>query len=218
MNKVEVLKKLMELGEAFTVREAKEKLGIGDKIQIYTVTPNPGQPPVVDNFLLASLVVKPSDHSLLERPQLLRTHGADSADNVHPDPQKERIPGRISIGGQRFRVVTVRPHKFFGLSTIRIGGRNVDITDSEKTLIDCLDKPQYCGGISEVMKALRNSVFGRKTLLEYAERMRNRAILKRLGFLSERLGLGLEGENKNTRKEPQKLFSAGPNHTPEGPF
>ncbi|NJE10945.1 hypothetical protein [Thermococcus sp. MAR1] len=86
------------------------------------------------------------------------------------------------------------------LNAPMVGGRNVSITNPEKTLVDCLDKPQHCGGIIEVMKALRNGSFNRETLLEYAKRMRSVAVLKKPGFLSEKLGLGLEGEIKIPEK------------------
>ncbi|WP_148882910.1 type IV toxin-antitoxin system AbiEi family antitoxin domain-containing protein [Thermococcus aciditolerans] len=237
MNKVEVLRKLMELGEAFTVMEAREKLGLSDKLLnyylqeltkegflkriyrgVYAVTPNPAQPPVVDDFLLASLIVKPSAvaywsalnyYGLTE--QIPRTTFIQT-------PKKRGYPGRISIGGRRFRVVTVRPHKFFGLTTIRRGGRNVSITDPEKTLIDCLDKPQYCGGIIEVMKALRNGAFDKETLLAYAERMGSTTVLKRLGFLSERLGLDLEEEIKIPEKNLRSFSLLDPTMPPDGRF
>ncbi len=53
--------------------------------------------------------------------------------------------------------------------------------------------PEYCGGIAEVAKALvmageeRDVDFDRLT--DYALRMQNGALLKRLGYLAEQLGL-----------------------------
>lgn len=237
MNKGEVLRKLMELGEAFTVREAKNKLMIDDRLLnyylreltregflkrlargIYAVTPNPGQLPVVDDFLLASLIVKPSAIAYWSALNYYGLTEQIPGTTFIQTPKKSGHPGEINIGGQRFRVVTVRPHKFFGLGTIKIGGRNVSITDPEKTLIDCLDKPQYCGGIIEVMKALRNGSFDRETLLEYAERMSNMAVLKRLGFLSEKLGLGLEKEIKIPEKSKKSFPLLDPAMSPKGRF
>lgn len=237
MNKMEVLRKLTELGEAFTVKEARNKLKIDDRLLnyylreltkegflrrlargIYAVTPNPNQPPAVDDFLLASLIVKPSAiaywsalnyYGLTE--QIPRTTFIQT-------PKKSGRSGEISIGGRRFRVITVRPHKFFGLNTVRIGGRDVSITSPEKTLIDCLDKPQHCGGIIEVMKALRNGTFDRETLLAYAGQMRNAAVLKRLGFLSEKLGLGLERGIRIPKKSLRSFPLLDPTMPPEGRF
>ncbi len=237
MNRGEVLRKLMELGEVFTVREAKNKLMIDDRLLnyylreltregflkrlargIYAVTPNPGQLPAVDDFLLASLIVKPSAIAYWSALNYYGLTEQIPGITFIQTPRKGGYSGEISIGGRRFRVVTVRPHKFFGLNTIRISGRNVSITDPEKTLIDCLDKPQYCGGIIEVMKALKNGSFDKETLLEYAEQMRNVAVLKRLGFLSEKLGLGLEKEIKIPEKSKKSFPLLDPTMPPEGRF
>ena len=237
MNKVEVLRRLMELGDAFTVEEAGEKLGISGKLLnyylgeltgdgflrriargIYVITPNPNQPPVVDDFLIASLLIKPSAIAYWSALNYYGLTEQIPGTTFIQTPRKGGYSGEISIGGRRFRVVTVRPHKFFGLDTIKIDGRNVSITDPEKTLIDCLDKPQHCGGIIEVMKALRNGTFDRETLLKYAERMRNTAVLKRLGFLSEKLGLGLEEEIKIPEKSKGSFPLLDPTMPSKGRF
>ena len=59
-------------------------------------------------------------------------------------------------------------------------------------LIDCLDHPELCGGTVEVAKGLWH---GRdeadwEQLADYAGRMGNGAIVKRLGYLLEALGVG----------------------------
>jgi predicted transcriptional regulator of viral defense system len=66
----------------------------------------------------------------------------------------------------------------------------VNISEPEKTIVDCLDRLRYCGGISEVAKALW---YGRDELdftkmAEYSRRNGNRATSQRLGYLIEMLG------------------------------
>ena len=59
----------------------------------------------------------------------------------------------------------------------------------EKTFIDCLFKPDYAGGIVEIARAIytsKNKIEFNK-LLEYAERFKSQAVIKRLGFLLETL-------------------------------
>ena len=67
------------------------------------------------------------------------------------------------------------------------------IADLEKGLVDSLDHPEHCGGIGEVAKALATAweehEVNLERLTEYALRMRNRAIFKRLGYLVEHLSL-----------------------------
>ena len=101
----------------------------------------------------------------------------------------------VTIAGVRYIFVTLRPYKLFGQRRIWIEGHPVTIADLEKSLVDALDHPEHCGGISEVAKALTMAVTEQdadlKRLTNYAHRMRNRAIFKRLGYLAERLSLSV---------------------------
>jgi predicted transcriptional regulator of viral defense system len=88
--------------------------------------------------------------------------------------------------------VSVRPKKFFGISTDWINEQPFSITDKEKTIIDGLDLPKYMGGVGEIAKALAQSwnELNEEKLREYAVKVGNTAVGKRLGFLMEALGLG----------------------------
>jgi predicted transcriptional regulator of viral defense system len=89
-----------------------------------------------------------------------------------------------------FRFVTISRHKFFGWKMEKFGGKNFRISDKEKTIVDSLDLPEYAGGIPEVAKGLYSELdWGR--LVEYANRLSNSAVHKRLGFLSECLNIRL---------------------------
>lgn len=54
-----------------------------------------------------------------------------------------------------------------------------------------MDHPEYCGGIIEAAKGLweGREELNPEKIFNYAERMGNAAIFKRLGFLSELLGI-----------------------------
>jgi predicted transcriptional regulator of viral defense system len=67
-------------------------------------------------------------------------------------------------------------------------------SDLEKTIIDCIFKPDYAGGIVEVARALYISRDKIKynTLLEYAKKFDSQAVIKRLGFLLEMLDINTE--------------------------
>lgn len=99
----------------------------------------------------------------------------------------------ITLLGITYTFVTLRPHKLFGAQTVWIEGQAVAIADLEKSVVDALDHPEYCGGITEVAKALAAALEERGAdparLTEVALRMQNGALLKRLGYLAERLSL-----------------------------
>ncbi len=100
--------------------------------------------------------------------------------------------GRRTSLGFAFKIVSQRKSKFFGLQKSWIDERSFTVTDPEKTIIDGLDLPANVGGISIIIDALRNhwDQFSERRLLEYAGRIGNSTVSKRLGFLMEALGVG----------------------------
>jgi predicted transcriptional regulator of viral defense system len=89
----------------------------------------------------------------------------------------------------RIRFISLIKRKFFGFEKESVSNTIINISDKEKTLADCLDHPEYCGGISEIAKSLWNAKdeISTEKLVDYSLRMGNSAILKRLGFLLELL-------------------------------
>jgi predicted transcriptional regulator of viral defense system len=66
-----------------------------------------------------------------------------------------------------------------------VGNQKVAVAEKEKTIVDCLDQPRYAGEIVEIAKGLWNGrdTFDYSKMLEYALKMRNGTIIKRLGYL-----------------------------------
>jgi len=113
----------------------------------------------------------------------------------------------VDIKGVQFRFIRLRPNRFFGFEEQWVGDEKISVADREKTIVDCLDQPRYCGEIVEAAKGLWN---GRKELdfdklFTYAQRMGNGAIIKRLGYLMDILGMQKAGY----RKKQQKLITSG---------
>lgn len=94
--------------------------------------------------------------------------------------------------GITFQIISVQPKKFFGIQKDWINEQPFSITDKEKTIIDGLDLPKYVGGVGEIAKALAQSwdELNEAKLREYAVKIGNTAVGKRLGFLMEAMGLG----------------------------
>lgn len=65
----------------------------------------------------------------------------------------------------------------------------IQCSDLEKTLVDCLFKPAYAGGVTEIVKAIHKSKdkIDYNKLYDYAVQFKSQAIIKRLGFLLELL-------------------------------
>lgn len=95
----------------------------------------------------------------------------------------------IKVFGINYKIVRIKEAKFFGIRREWIEETQINITDKEKTIVDCLDKPQYCGGIIEVAKALKNGSFDKDRLEVYANKIGNSGVIRRLGFLCDFLGI-----------------------------
>jgi len=104
-----------------------------------------------------------------------------------------------NVFGVQYQIVKIKKEKMFGIRKEWIEETQINITDKEKTMIDCLDKPQFCGGVIEVAKALKNNKFDRKKLENYTQRIGNSGVLRRLGYLCELLNIKIKLPKLNTR-------------------
>lgn len=100
--------------------------------------------------------------------------------------KKNRSP---NVLGMQFQIVRVKRQRFFGTHRFHVGESVVETTDREKTIIDCLDRPDLSGGVPEVAKALQegDGEFDWKRTTGYLRRFGSGAVAKRLGFLAETL-------------------------------
>jgi len=147
--------------------------------------------PQLHEFILAMELVSPAaiaywsalnHHGMTE--QLPRTVFVATNHPVRRPPKE--------VLGIPFKVVSLRPTKFFGVVEDWVDEQSFSITDKEKTIIDGLDLPKYVGGVGEIAKALRAAwkELDEDRLRGYAEKIGNSAVAKRLGYLMETLALG----------------------------
>lgn len=104
---------------------------------------------------------------------------------------------RPTFIGAAFWISSVAPEKMFGLKTVWRGAVKIRVSDRSRTMVDMLSDPQLGGGTRAVQDVLRNYLASDAKnlalLLQYAERLSNGAVFKRLGFLLE-TGASQEGE------------------------
>jgi predicted transcriptional regulator of viral defense system len=101
---------------------------------------------------------------------------------------------RPNIKGTPFLLRTAQPDTLFGLKPVWHGKTRIEVSDPTRTILDMLSDPLLGGGITSVADILRNYLHSDKKdlplLLNYAERLGNGAVYKRLGYLLERLAPG----------------------------
>lgn len=100
----------------------------------------------------------------------------------------------LKVHGINYKFITIKKSKFFGTTNHFIDNHKIIISNKTKTIVDALDHPEYCGGVSEVAKCLWNArkdlSFGE--IIKYAKDMDNATIIKRLGYLIDILGFEIE--------------------------
>ena len=140
-----------------------------------------------DPFLVAKALAGSKDYYL--------SHG--TAMEIHQMVTQPRLVVYVTtpkpirprtIGGTEFKFIRCRRRDLFGIVPHLVTKQEtVQVSDLERTVIDGLRHPEYCGGLTEVAKGLwiqRERVRMPK-LVEYALRLGVGAVIRRLGFLLE---------------------------------
>lgn len=115
-------------------------------------------------------------HGMMTQPQLVITVST-------PKPRRS-----LTALGVQFRFIRCQRRHLFGLTEHwATKQEKVRVSDPERTIIDGLKQPEYCGGVTEVAKGLwmRRQDLKVQTLVGYAKRIRVGAVVRRLGFLLE---------------------------------
>jgi len=155
----------------------------------------------------------------LPRSVFVLTTTAASAPRVR-GAQGRAFTGRgYPVGQTVYQFIQVKPERFFGTERLWIGESQVAITDPERTLLDGLSRPQYCGDFAEVLHAFE--AWGDRLrldrIIDYAPRL-GTAVAKRLGWVLENQGMDTAHLGLLERlpiKGYRKLDPTGPR---QGPF
>ena len=130
---------------------------------------------------------------------------------------KKRANG-YRVGDTVYQFVQVKPERYFGTQEVWVGETRVTITDPERTLLDGLSTPEYCGDLAEVFHAfqVRGDALNVDRIIEYALKL-DVATAKRLGWVLEQQGGNvstLERLASLPIKGYRRLDSSGPQKGP----
>jgi len=97
------------------------------------------------------------------------------------------------IQGTEFRFVRCKVNDLFGITEIWIDkNEKVFVSDLERTFLDGLKQPVYCGGFSEVAKgfSIKHDAIDPQKIIDYAIKLNVGAVIRRLGYLMELYQIG----------------------------
>ncbi len=99
----------------------------------------------------------------------------------------------IEVQSTPFRLRSMAVEKQFGTTTVWRGKTRVPVSNATRSIVDVLADPSMGGGIRHVAEMLATYIAGEhrddKLLVQYAERLGNRTVFKRLGYLLEALDI-----------------------------
>jgi len=87
----------------------------------------------------------------------------------------------------QYRFVRMRPDWFFGSQEMRRRGETLLVSDPERTVIDCVSRPDLSGGlggVAQIVARSKDRLVWRR-LSAHLERLGNRSLALRIGFLLE---------------------------------
>ncbi|WP_150112105.1 type IV toxin-antitoxin system AbiEi family antitoxin domain-containing protein [Desulfonatronovibrio hydrogenovorans] len=111
--------------------------------------------------------------------------------------------------GTEYHFVRCRPEHFFGIEKHwATKTDSVQVSDPERTIIDCLKLPQHCGGLSETAKGLwiKKQELDLDRLIGYAVKVDVGAVIRRLGFLLEIFQMASDSHISNLQQHLSKSY------------
>jgi len=123
---------------------------------------------------------------------VLTTTGVSIPRLIGAKRKERRSDKGYPAGGTIYQFVQVKPERFFGIEETWVGETRIKMTDPERTLLDGLMMPRYCGDFAEVMHAfqVRGPKLDLEKIIRYSLKL-DAATGKRLGWILEQQGIDL---------------------------
>jgi len=187
-------KKILKEEPYLTLHSLKEKKWIlALKGGLYAIVPldigvKGSEDFIVHDFVIASHLTKPYYIGFWSA---LNYHGLSDQIPKSVFIATKKAKKSLTILNTEFVFVQLSDERFIGIEKIEIEDQKVNISNVNKNIVDCLDHPEHSGGIEEVARAIyfNHKELNFKKIKEYALKMKNMTILKRVGFILEKVGL-----------------------------
>lgn len=102
----------------------------------------------------------------------------------------------VVLQSQPIQLRGVKKSLFFGTQGVWRGLTKVEVSDPARTIVDVLRDPELGGGIRHVSEILRQYFESEhradERLIEYGDKVSNRTLFKRLGYLLDALGISAD--------------------------
>jgi len=105
---------------------------------------------------------------------------------------KQEYKKQKTVGNTIFEFIYMARKYIWGIKNFWVTkSEQARVSDIERTIVDCLYRPQYCGGVLEIAKGLwlQKEKIDFDKLFNYVLRFNKIVVIKRLGYILESLNL-----------------------------
>ena len=106
-------------------------------------------------------------------------------------PKQEYNKQRV-VGNTTFEFIYTNTKYIWGIQKFWVTkSEQVRVSDIERTTIDCLYRPKYCGGVMEIIKGLwiQKEKIDFDKLFDYVIKFKKIVVIKKVGYILESLNL-----------------------------
>lgn len=195
LNKEKYVVKVKELSKDFKISEnyaRKLLFSLSKKKAIYRIAK--GTYVLVSPDMIAKKFVRDVFQMV---DQLLKKYYVAYLSAAYLHGAAEQIPFTVQIittkqkKRMKIRNTKITFHQtryFFGFERIKYGNYYINVSDKEKTIIDCLMRQELCGSLDEVKNIISSLIkdINQDKLLVYVKKIKESSFKQRLGYLLER--------------------------------
>ena len=162
---------------------AEKKYAKKIKRGLYAIVPFENAPDVQENFVPNKILVanKFTSNSFLSHHTALEVHGAaDKEMYVNFITTSNRVPSLTYKGMKYFCIKTLH---FFGNEEKDFLDNRINVSDKERTIIDCLRNLNYSYGFDEIKRAVpKLAPFDFEKIFSYMKKINEVSLFSRVGY------------------------------------
>ncbi len=171
---------------------------------LYAMAMEPLGPVIIHSFAIATHLVQPSAishwsalsfHNLTDQVPLIVTAITPKkivTPSMRSSDTRSKTKHTWKLDQTQYEYISTKLSLYFGLESVWIDEHfRIQITDKERTIIDCFATPQMFGGMQWVLSTLEESLdqLNLKKLISYAQRYGRVSIIRRLGWALDKMGV-----------------------------
>jgi len=162
------------------------------KAGLFMIVPIEAEKNYLENrYVIAGEIMRPNRY-YISYASAMAIHGLTTQPVLNVQISSSVRKKEMTVADIKFSFYRVKPSDYFGIEEKWVTKQErASVSDLERTIVDCLARPELCGGVPEAAKGiwLAKEKINYVKLLEYTKKIGIKAVAKRLGFILQLLEL-----------------------------